>query len=98
MWRRVSRVCPFAASWVPPRRASYVPSRTWHSRYQIPMPIHWPEATVRGRELTVYVGPGASRSTVWMNVLGHLLKEFNNVAKEHKLPMRMKASTQPPKD
>lgn len=62
------------------------------------MPLHWPAATVRGRQLTVYVFPAASRSTVWMNVLGHLLKEFNAVAKAHKLPMRMTASTQPPKD
>lgn len=62
------------------------------------MPLHWPEATVRGRELTVYTAPGASRSIVWLNVLGHLLKEFNGVAKAHKLPMRMKASPKPPKD
>lgn len=33
-----------------------------------------------------------------MNVLGHLLKEFNGVAKAHKLPMRVKASPKPPKD
>jgi hypothetical protein len=33
-----------------------------------------------------------------MNVLGHLLKEFNAVSKAHKLPIRMKASTQPPKE
>src|SRR5690349_21388278 len=63
-----------------------------------PMPLHWPEATVRHHELTVYMFPAASRSTVWINVLGHLLKEFNAVTKKHKLPMRMKASTQPPKD
>jgi hypothetical protein len=62
------------------------------------MPIHWPEATVRGRELTVYMGPGAVRSVVWMNVLGHLLKEFNALSKAHKLPMRMKASKEAPKD
>ena len=62
------------------------------------MPIHWPEATVRGRELTVYMGPGANRNVVWMNVLGHLLKEFNAVSKVHKLPIRMKASKEAPKD
>jgi hypothetical protein len=62
------------------------------------MPIHWPEATVRGRELTVYITPGASRSTVWMNVLGHVLKEFNAVSKAHKLPMRLKASNLAPKE
>lgn len=62
------------------------------------MPIHWPEATVRGRDLTVFVAPGASRSTVWINVLGHLIREFNNVTKAHKLPMRLKASTQAPKE
>jgi len=62
------------------------------------MPLHWPEATVRGRELTVYIAPGAARNIVWMNVLGHALKEFNAVAKAHKLPMRLKASTKPPKE
>lgn len=62
------------------------------------MPIHWPEATVRGRELTVFIAPAASRSLVWMNVLGHLLKEFNALSKAHKLPIRMKASTQAPKE